>query len=50
MGTIGLGMLHVSGRSRVPNPPAMITAFMVYSLNESAQQQEIADFGLVIAD
>ncbi|MEZ5142691.1 MAG: hypothetical protein R2726_09275 [Acidimicrobiales bacterium] len=27
-GSIGLGALEVSGRSRVPSPPAMITAFM----------------------
>ena len=27
MGSIGLGWLEVSGRSRVPSPPAMITAF-----------------------
>ncbi len=26
-GIIGLGMFDVSGRSRVPSPPAMITAF-----------------------
>ncbi len=26
-GSIGLGALEVSGRSRVPSPPAMITAF-----------------------
>ena len=28
MGTIGFGMLHVRGRSLVPNPPDMITAFI----------------------
>lgn len=28
-GTIGFGMLHVSGRSLVPKPPAMMTAFIV---------------------
>ncbi len=28
-GSMGLGALDVSGRSRVPSPPAMITAFMV---------------------
>src|SRR5674476_1109050 len=28
MGNIGLGWLEVRGRSRVPSPPAMITAFM----------------------
>ena len=27
-GIIGLGAFEVSGRSRVPSPPAMITAFM----------------------
>ena len=27
-GSIGFGALEVSGRSRVPSPPAMITAFM----------------------
>jgi hypothetical protein len=27
-GTIGFGMLLVRGRKRVPNPPAMMTAFM----------------------
>ena len=27
-GIIGLGALEVSGRSRVPSPPAMITAFI----------------------
>jgi hypothetical protein len=27
-GTIGLGMLLVKGRRRVPNPPAITTAFM----------------------
>ena len=27
-GSIGLGAFEVSGRSRVPSPPAMITAFM----------------------
>ena len=27
-GSIGLGALDVRGRSRVPSPPAMITAFM----------------------
>ena len=27
-GSIGLGALEVSGRRRVPSPPAMITAFM----------------------
>ena len=29
IGIIGLGWLEVSGRSRVPSPPAMITAFML---------------------
>jgi hypothetical protein len=29
MGNIGLGALEVSGRRRVPSPPAMITAFML---------------------
>ena len=28
IGSIGLGALEVSGRSRVPSPPAMMTAFM----------------------
>jgi len=28
MGTSGFGMFQVSGRSRVPKPPAMITAFI----------------------
>jgi hypothetical protein len=28
-GTMGLGTLTVSGRKRVPNPPAMITALVV---------------------
>ena len=28
-GTIGFGVLQVSGRNRVPNPPAMMTAFML---------------------
>src|SRR5665213_2939070 len=28
IGSIGLGWLEVSGRSRVPSPPAMITAFI----------------------
>ena len=28
MGTIGLGILTVSGRRRVPKPPAMIIAFI----------------------
>src|SRR5208283_2020559 len=28
IGTIGFGMLHVRGRSLVPNPPDMITAFI----------------------
>jgi hypothetical protein len=28
-GTIGLGKLLVNGRSLVPEPPAMITAFIV---------------------
>src|SRR5690554_2492048 len=28
MGTMGLGTEQVKGRSRVPSPPAMITAFM----------------------
>ena len=28
IGIIGLGWLEVSGRRRVPSPPAMITAFM----------------------
>ena len=28
-GTMGFGTLAVNGRSRVPNPPAMRTAFMV---------------------
>ena len=27
IGTIGLGWFEVSGRSRVPSPPAMTTAF-----------------------
>ena len=27
-GSIGLGALEVSGRRRVPSPPAMMTAFM----------------------
>ena len=31
-GSIGLGWLEVSGRRRVPSPPAMITAFTVSSL------------------
>ena len=29
IGTIGFGILLVSGRSRVPNPPAIITAFII---------------------
>jgi hypothetical protein len=28
-GTMGLGTLTVSGRKRVPNPPAIITALVV---------------------
>ena len=28
IGIIGLGAFDVSGRRRVPSPPAMITAFM----------------------
>ena len=28
MGSMGLGWFEVSGRSRVPSPPAMMTAFM----------------------
>src|SRR3954462_10938561 len=28
IGIIGLGTIEVSGRSRVPSPPAMITAFI----------------------
>jgi hypothetical protein len=28
IGTIGLGWLDVSGRSLVPSPPAMTTAFI----------------------
>ena len=28
-GTMGLGTLAVNGRSRVPNPPAMRTAFIL---------------------
>ena len=28
IGSIGLGAFDVSGRSRVPSPPAMITAFI----------------------
>ena len=28
MGTIGLGWFDVSGRRRVPSPPAMTTAFI----------------------
>jgi hypothetical protein len=31
MGTMGFGILHVRGRRRVPNPPAMITAFIFFS-------------------
>ena len=31
-GTMGFGVLQVRGRSRVPNPPAMMTAFIVWSL------------------
>ena len=31
-GSIGLGVFDVSGRSRVPSPPAMITAFMSAAL------------------
>ena len=31
IGSIGLGWLEVSGRSRVPSPPAMITAFTMAS-------------------
>ena len=31
IGSIGLGALEVSGRSRVPSPPAMMTAFIVRS-------------------
>jgi hypothetical protein len=29
MGTIGFGMFAVSGASLVPNPPAIITAFIL---------------------
>lgn len=29
IGTMGFGILQVSGRNRVPKPPAIITAFMV---------------------
>ncbi len=28
IGTIGFGWFEVSGRSRVPSPPAMTTAFI----------------------
>ncbi len=28
IGTIGLGWFEVSGRSRVPSPPAITTAFI----------------------
>jgi hypothetical protein len=28
IGTIGFGMSHVSGRNRVPEPPAIKTAFI----------------------
>ena len=34
-GIIGLGWLLVSGRSRVPSPPARITAFMRASCRQS---------------
>ena len=30
IGTIGFGWFEVSGRSRVPSPPAMTTAFTVF--------------------
>ena len=35
-GSIGLGALEVSGRRRVPSPPAMITAFMARHLDIGA--------------
>jgi len=31
IGAIGFGTLQVSGRNRVPNPPAMMTAFMLFA-------------------
>ena len=34
MGSIGLGWFEVSGRRRVPSPPAMITAFMGASIGD----------------
>ena len=34
-GSIGLGRFDVCGRSRVPSPPAMITAFTRHRLTRS---------------
>ena len=33
MGTIGLGRSQVSGRNRVPDPPAISTARIIFSLS-----------------
>jgi hypothetical protein len=42
MGTIGFGRSEVMGRSLVPSPPAMMTAFMVSLSRSSAESPEAA--------
>ena len=37
MGTIGFGWFEVSGRRRVPSPPAMTTAFIGFLAEPSAR-------------
>ncbi len=40
IGTIGLGWFEVSGRSRVPSPPAITTAFKPFSGDAISRQAE----------
>ena len=49
IGTIGFGWFEVSGRSRVPSPPAMTTAFMLRHLHparrDAASRRDVEHAG-----
>ena len=42
--TIGLGWFEVSGRSRVPSPPAITTAFMLVLSPRGIRRSPVARF------
>ncbi|CAB5041889.1 unannotated protein [freshwater metagenome] len=45
-GNIGFGVFEVSGRRRVPSPPAIITAFTIGTSFENLAGGNSSSFGL----